>query len=118
MQDTVKRIGQKIAYLSADNTYRLPSVDGALCKGGSEIFHPERGLSPFMRQLFPGRWCGQIPSKVDVADFEGIVFIRLEQETLQKAIVRIESAFQSPLAGFSCADEFPARGSSFVVCRR
>jgi hypothetical protein len=118
MHDAVKRVGNKIAYLSGDNTYRLPSVDGALCKGGSEIFFPERGLSPFIRRLFPGRWCGQVPSKVYLAEFEGIVLLRLKEETLESAISRIERAFQSTMEDFVCAEEFPARGSAFVVCER
>ena len=116
--DVLGKLGGPTAFLTPDNTFRPLSVDSAICKGGTDIFQSVWGVSPFIKSMFPDRWCYLYGGPADLKPFANAVFIKLDSESRQSAIQRVESKFAVSLDTFDCKREIPAFGSSYILCHQ
>ena len=103
LHDALAADGGSVAFLTPDNTYRPPSVDSSICKGGTDIFQSTWGVSPFIKSMFPDRWCFLYGGTADVTPFANVVFIKLDEEPFRAALKRVEDHFSTSLANFDCA---------------
>jgi hypothetical protein len=114
---TIEKRG-KVLNLTPENNYRMMSTLSSLCKGGTDIFEPVWGTSPYMQRLFPDYSCAVIPKNVSLAGAQVIIFRRLEPDDLRQGIARVENYFKVSLDGFDCRVRAPVPLGDFVACFR
>ena len=107
------------ALFATDNRYRIPSIEGGICKGGADIldmrWHPNR----YVATLFPQRLCYYfVKQPIDLKTTTNVVFVSISSnEPIQDSIRRIEQFFSISLADFHCGMAVPiVNGASYHVC--
>jgi len=111
------RASSSVWVLTTGNQYRPNSIHSALCKGGTSMFVPYWGQSPFTTQLFPDYHCATVPGGVaqDDLTLASIGFLRMPDEGMREGIERVEAYFEVDLSGRECTD-VPGPDFGYVVC--
>jgi hypothetical protein len=97
------------ALFATDNRYRIPSIEGGICKGGADILDIQWRPNRYVARLFPKQLCYYfVKQPIDVSAFKNVVFISIDpSETAEQARQRVERFFSISLAGFHCNVSFP-----------
>lgn len=106
----------KVALLSGNNAYRITSIYGGICKGGSEIFAPHLGLSTYTQKLFPNLWCGLVPGKIREDSFSLLIFMQLKTESFSDALQRTSSFFQFQPSAITCDKSIKTVNATLHLC--
>ncbi len=116
LENAILRAGGSVALLSGDNTYRITSIYGGICKGGTEIFAPHLGLSAYTKKLFPNLWCGLVPGMIRVDSFSLLVFMQLDIESFSDALKRNSGFFQFQPSAISCKKSIKTVNATLHLC--
>lgn len=116
LENAILHAGGKVALLSGNNTYRITSIYGGICKGGTEIFAPHLGLGAYTQKLFPNLWCGLVPGKIREDSFSLLIFMQLETESFSDALQRISSFFQFQPSAISCGKSIKTVNATLHLC--
>jgi hypothetical protein len=108
----------KAINLTPENNFRMMSTLSSLCKGGTDIFEPVWGTSPYMQKLFPDYSCAILPKHVSLDGAQVVIFRLLEPDDLRQGIRRLENHFRLSLDGFACSFRAPVPVGAFVACFR
>jgi len=116
LENAILRAEGSVALLSGDNTYRITSIYGGICKGGTEIFAPHLGLSAYTKKLFPNLWCGLVPGMIRVDSFSLLVFMQLDTESFSDALKRNSGFFQFQPSAISCKKLIKTVNATLHLC--
>ena len=115
-QARIDSTGGITAILTTNNTYRPNTFHSALCKGGTDIFLPVWGASPYVEAMFPKFKCGYLQSSHRDWDFDNVLFQRLGGEGIEAAKLRMEQQFPGALINMDCDIDIPAPSAHLILC--